>query len=119
MQARAFHTGAAHINALHKSEPEVQTDGAAAACRKEGERYAHNGEKCQAHTDIRNGLQCDKSEESEADTSAEVISGFICNVQDAHKIKEQKQNQGCAADKAEFFAGYGENKVTVLECNEI
>lgn len=76
MQARAFYAGAAHINALYKTEAEVETDGAAAAGREEGKRYAHDRQERQAHADVRYGLQCDKPEKAEADAAAEIVPRF-------------------------------------------
>ena len=76
MQARAFRTGAAHVDALYQSKAEVQTHGAAAACREKRKGNAHDGEQCQAHADVRNRLQSDKTEETEADAAAEIVPRF-------------------------------------------
>ena len=76
MQARAFRTGTAHIDALNKAEAEVQAHGTAATCREERKRNAHDGEQCQAHADVRNRLQSDKTEETEADAAAEIVPRF-------------------------------------------
>ena len=52
VEAGTFYTGAAHIHALHQSKTEIQANGTAAACRKEGQCNTHYGQKCKAHADV-------------------------------------------------------------------